>query len=329
LEGDLYVGLFVCSHRSNVVEQAIFRNVRIVRPAKDNFIPYNDYIGSHLEILDVKTGDREIVLSSAQPFEAPNWTLDGNALIYNSSGGDDRFRGRLYRFDLTTKKPAIINTEFAIRNNNDHVLSFDGKMLGLSHQGPEHNNQSAVYTVSAAGGTPKQITPMFPSYLHGWSPDAKFLVFTGVRNGKTDIFRINSNGGDEMRLTDAKGVNDGPEYTPDGKYIYFNSSRSGVMQIWRMKPDGKDQEQVTHDGLNNWFPHISPDGKWIAFVSYMSDVAPGDHPYYKHVYLRLMPIEGGTPRVIAYLYGGQGTMNVPSWSPDNKRVAFVSNSDME
>ena len=329
LEGELYVGLFACSHRSNILEQAVFRNVRIVRPAKDNFIPYNDYIGSHLEILDVKTGDREILLSSAQPFEAPNWTLDGSALIYNSSGANDQFRGRLYRFDLATKKPAIINTEFAIRNNNDHVLSFDGKMLGISHQGPEHNHQSAVYTVSSSGGSPKQITPSFPSYLHGWSPDAKLLVYTGVRNGKADVYRIPSTGGNEERLTDAKGISDGPEYTPDGKYIYFNSNRSGPMQIWRMKPDGKDQEQVTHDDFNNWFPHISPDGKWIVFLSYLSDVASADHPYYKHVYLRLMPIEGGTPRVIAYVYGGQGTINVPSWSPDGARVAFVSNSEME
>jgi TolB protein len=180
----------------------------------------------------------------------------------------------------------------------------------------------------AEGGTPKQITTLTPSYFHGWSPDGKFLVYTGGRKGKFDIYKISVDGGEEIRLTNSDGLNDGPEYTPDGKFIYFNSSRTGRMQLWRMHPDGSNQQQVTDDEFNNWFPHISPDGKWIAFISFSKDVSPTDHPYYKQVYIRLTPIEGGAPKVVAYLYGGQGTMNVPSWSPDSKRLAFVSNSDM-
>jgi Tol biopolymer transport system component len=98
------------------------------------------------------------------------------------------------------------------------------------------------------------------------------------------------------------------------------------MQLWRMKPDGTDQEQVTNDEYNNWFPHISPDGKWIAYISFPPSVAANDHPFYKHVLIRVMPIGGAPSRVIAYVYGGQGTINVPSWSPDGTRLAFVSNS---
>ena len=168
-----------------------------------------------------------------------------------------------------------------------------------------------------------------PSYLHGWSPDGKFLVYTGGRSNKFDIYKIPSDGsGSEIRLTEAPGLNDGPEYTPDGKYIYFNSSRTGKMQIWRMKSDGSEQEQITNDQYNNWFPHISPDGKRIVIISFPEDINPTDHPYYKQCYLRLLPIEGGEPKVIAYVYGGQGTINVPSWSPDSQRIAFVSNSDL-
>src|SRR6266480_8069313 len=141
-----------------------------------------------------------------------------------------------------------------------------------------------------------------------------------------DVYKIAASGGDEIRLTSAPGLDDGPEYTPDGKYIYFNSVRSGRMQIWRMRPDGSEQLQITNDNFNNWFPHISPDGKWIVFISFPPEVAANDHPFYKHVLLRLMPIGGGPSRVIAYVYGGQGTINVPSWSPDSKRLAFVSNS---
>ena len=163
--------------------------------------------------------------------------------------------------------------------------------------------------------------------MHGWSPDGKFLIYTGQRDGELDIYRIPISGREEIALTSAKGVDDGPEFTPDGKYIYFNSTRAGTMQIWRMKPDGSNQEQVTNDEYNNWFPHISPDGRWIVILSFSKEVDPADHPFYKQVYIRLMPAAGGNPKVIAYLYGGQGTINVPSWSPDSKKIAFVSNSD--
>jgi len=329
LGDEVYAGLFLCSHNSNVVEKAIFRDVRIIRPAKANFVPYRDYIGSHLEILDVATGHRQLIHSSAQPFEAPNWTPDGAALIYNTSGRDGNYRGRLYRFDLAARKASLIPTDFAVRNNNDHVLSFDGKMIGISHHSTNHGGGSVIFTVPITGGTPKLIAPLPPSYLHGWSPDGKFLVYTGGRSDDYDIYKIPSEGGEEIRLTTVKGLDDGPEYSPDGKHIYFNSTRGGTMQIWRMKPDGSEQEQVTRDDYNNWFPHISPDGKWIVFLTFAREIDPADHPYYKQVYLRLMPIEGGAPRVIAYVYGGQGTINVPSWSPDSRKLAFVSNSNLE
>ena len=326
LGDEVYAGLFLCSHRGDVLETAKFRDVRIIRPVKQGFTPYRDYIGSMLEILDVHTGELETIYESRQPFEAPNWTHDGKALIYNISGRAEGW-GRLARFDLATKTPALIDTGFAIKNNNDHVLSFDGEMLGISDQSAPPG-QSTIYTVPVTGGTPKRITPLTPSYLHGWSPDGKWLVYTGGRSNKYDIYKMPSDGsGAEIRLTDSPGLNDGPEFTPDGKFIYFNSTRAGKMQIWRMKPDGTDQEQVTNDEFNNWFPHISPDGKWIVMISYLIDINPTDHPYYKHCYLRLMPIEGGAPKIIAYIYGGQGTINVPSWSPDSQRIAFVTNSD--
>jgi TolB protein len=319
LGDDVYVGLFVCSHNKDVTESAVFSNVRITVPAPDNFVPYRDYIGSNLEVMEVATGRRNIVYTAPDSFQAPNWTKDGRGLIYNRNG-------RLYRFDLGKKTPAAIETGFAINNNNDHVLSFDGRTLAISHHSKDDGNASIVYTVPVNGGSPRRVTAKGPSYLHGWSPDGKYLVYTGQRDGEFDVYKISVNGGAETNLTHTKGLDDGPEFTPDGRYVYFNSTRSGTMQIWRMKPDGSDQEQITNDEYNNWFPHISPDGRWIVFLSFLKDVNPTDHPFYKHVYIRLMPVDTMKPKVVAYVYGGQGTINVPSWSPDGKRIAFVSNT---
>ena len=318
-----YVGLFMCAHNDSVVERVTFRDVRITAPAREGFVPYQDYIGSNLEILDVASGDRTIVYRSPESLQAPNWTKDGRALIYNS-------RGLLYRFDLAERRPVVVNTGFATSNNNDHVLSFDGRTIAISHHSADDHDASIVYTVPVGGGTPRRVTALGPSYLHGWSPDGRFLVYTGERSGEFDVYRIPVDGGEETRLTNTPGLDDGPEYSPDGKYIYFNSVRSGTMQLWRMRADGSAPEQLTSDQYNNWFPHLSPDGQWIAFLSFMKDVAPGDHPFYKHVYLRVMSTRegGGSARVVAYVYGGQGTINVPSWSPDSRRLAFVSNTDL-
>ena len=321
LGDEVYVGLFVCSHNAAKIEKGIFENVQISVPFPGISNQGTSMsLGSNLELLDIYSGKREIVYSVSYSIQAPNWMIDGTHLIFND------YKGLLYNFDLDKRTTAPINTGSINNNNNDHVLSFDGSQIGLSSDN-KNLGGSTIYTVPIAGGDPKQITQNSPSYLHGWSPDGKDLVFCGSRDGEFDVYKIGSSGGKELKLTNTKGLDDGPEYSPDGKYIYFNSVRSGLMQIWRMYPDGTNQEQITNDDFNNWFAHISPDGKWMVYLSFLKEeTEPGIHPPYKHVYIQLKSTLGGSSKVIAYVYGGQGTINTPSWSPDSKRIAFVSNT---
>jgi TolB protein len=312
LQGTFYVGIGVCSHDKDVVEQAVFSNVELSDAAPAASAKTALY--SALETVAIDSADRRVSYLAPGRFEAPNWTRDGKAFLFNRDG-------HIERLAVDSDKPAIIETGMANRCNNDHGISPDSTQLAISDNSQEDHN-SLVYIVPIAGGAPRRMTQKSPSYWHGWSPDGKTLAFVGQRDGEFDIYTIPAAGGDEMRLTTAKGLDDGPEYSPDGKYIYFNSERTGHMQIWRMKSDGSEQEQVFSDDLNNWFPHISPDGKWMVFLTYSADVT--GHPENKDVMLRLMSLADKKISVLAKFFGGQGTINVPSWSPDSKNVAYVT-----
>ena len=272
-------------------------------------------VESTLQTIAITSFERDTVYRTKDHIEAPNWSPDGKTLVFNS-------KGLLYKIPITGGAPKLIPTGFAKKINNDHGISPDGTQLVISDQ--TETGESLIYTLPIDGGIPKKVTPLGPSYWHGWSPDGKTLAYCAERNENYDIYVIPTNGGEEVRLTATQGLDDGPDYSPDGKFIYFNSVRSGAMQIWRMKPDGTDQTQITTDTLNDWFAHPSPDGKWIVYVSFGNDVPADKHPANKHVQLRLMNLETHDVRVMAKLFGGQGTINVPSWSPDSKKVAFVS-----
>jgi len=307
-----YVGLGVCAHNKDVTETAVFSNVELAAPlaaASGRPVLY-----SSLETQTISSTDRRVVHVTTARIEAPNWLPDGRSLIYNSAG-------RIFSLPVAGGKPKVIDTGFATRCNNDHGVSPDGSMLAVSDQS-QGRRQSLIYTLPLSGGAPKLVTESGPSYWHGWSPDGTTLTFCGERGGEFDIYTIPAAGGHETRLTSAPGLDDGPEFAPDGRSIYFNSVRTGTMQIWRMKSDGSDQEQVTFDEFNNWFPHLSPDGRRVVFLSYEKDVT--GHPENKDVTLRMMSLASKKIDVLGRFFGGQGTINVPCWSPDGRRIAFVT-----
>jgi hypothetical protein len=312
LKEPFYVGLGVCSHNKDVTEKAVFTNVELhttlAAPARP------PVLYSTLETQTITSTDRRVVYVTPGRIEAPNWLRDGRTLLFNSGG-------RLHRIPVGGGKPEVLDTGFATRCNNDHGVSPDGTLLALSDQS-QRRRESLIYTLPVGGGTPKLITPLGPSYWHGWSPDGKTLVFCGERGGEFDVYSIPADGGKETRLTTAKGLDDGPEFSVDGQHIYFNSERTGRMQIWRMRRDGSEQEQVIFDESNDWFPHPSPDGRLLVFLSYEPSVK--GHPENKDVTLRMLSLRSKKIDVLGRFFGGQGTINVPCWSPDSRRIAFVT-----
>ena len=309
--GPFYVGIGVSAHDKDATETAVFSNVKVealVDSGGEKPVLY-----STLETVPIASTDRRVMYVARAHFEAPNWSRDGSYFLFNQDGG-------IYRLAVSGGAPTRIATDPELKCNNDHGISPDGTMLAISDS--TETGKSMVYTLPIGGGTPKKITPTGPSYWHGWSPDGATLAFVGQRGDNFDIYSISVNGGQEKRLTTAPGLDDGPEYSPDGQWIYFNSERTGQMQIWRMHPDGSEQEQVISDETNDWFPHISPDGKWMTFVAFEKGVT--GHPPDKDVTLNAMSLADKKVKALAKLFGGQGTNNVPSWSPDSTKVAFVS-----
>jgi len=305
--GSYYVGLAVCSHSKETSETAIFSDLAFDVPV------VGDQLLSSLEVLTIEDLGRRTVRVFDRHVEAPNWTADDRLII----NGD----GSLFAIPVQGGAEVPISTGFANRCNNDHGLSPDGSRIAISDQS-QGDHQSIIYTLPISGGQPVRLTDGSPSYWHGWSPDGQTITFCGQRDGAFGIFTIPADGGAETRLTTAEHLYDGPEFSPDGEWIYFNSDRTGLMQIYRIHPDGSGLARVTDDESGNWFPHISPDGRSMAYLAYDASVA--GHPAGKDVELKLMDLASGQTTLLASIFGGQGTINVPSWSADSTRIAFVN-----
>jgi hypothetical protein len=220
---------------------------------------------------------------------------------------------------------------------NDHALSWDGKRIAITGivQTPEAKIRSAadihnpLFIMNIDGSNAREI---HLGWLHGWSPDGKYVVYVQYHGDNFDIYRVNTDGSGEVLMTTNKAQDDGPEYSADGKWIYFCSNRSGKWDGWRMPAGGagtKLAERITHGtDTQDWFPHISPDGRWLYTISY-----PMDHPDHAYIgesmKIKLLPLENGVGAKGAELttvktfFGGQGSANTGGWAPDSKKFAWT------
>ena len=275
-----------------------------------------------LNVYDLETGQAQALHSFTHVIEAPMWSTDGKAILYNSEG-------LVYSYELDGGAITQVETGPVKFCNNDHVLAPDGSGIALSGN-VENSLESKIYIVNFADGATREVVPAPWSYLHGWSPDGKTLAYCAGRmvggEMEWDVYACPAGGGPETRLTDAPGLNDGCEFSSDGKTIWFNSVRTGLMQVWKMNADGSGQTQMTFDeDRNSWFPHISPDLSKVVYLAYhKGDLEPGQHLPDLNVEIRMIPAGGGTPETLLSFFGGQGSINVNSWSPDSKKFAFVT-----
>ena len=282
---------------------------------------------AELHVLDVETGASQLLLSSTDVlFEAPNWHPDGRWIVVN---GD----GVLHRVDVDA--PAELQEIPASglpELNNDHLISPDGRWFYVSA------NDWHLYRLPWEGGaaervtTPKAPERVFRHFLHGVSPDGNTLAYVGTEVldgdewGRRALWLLDLDSGDEQQLGNGYSVADGPDFSPDGHSVFFNSevasTAEGHAQLFRHDLRDGSVEQLTADERVNWFPHPSPDGRRLVYLSYPPSTV--GHPPDLPVELRLIDLPGGAPRTLVALPGGQGTINVPSWAPDGRRLAYVA-----
>jgi Tol biopolymer transport system component len=314
LDEPFYVGIGLSAHDPKAQETATFSHLeyRQLAPPAATSALY-----STIQAIEVDPNARRatILYTARARAQAPTWSRDGSSLVFNQDG-------RIFTVSADGKgTPQPIDVGAATGCNGSHGFSPDGKSLAITCTTPG-NPGNRVYIIPVAGGAPRMVTANPDSYFHSWSPDGKTILFTRPSHGSGNIYSISVEGGAETALTTGAGISDDPDFSPDGQYIYFNTDRWGGMQIARMKPDGSGVEQITFDRFRNWTPHPSPDGKSIVFLSYSPDVTT--HAANKDIALRILSIDDKNVSVLTNIVGGDGSMNVANWSPDSKRLAFVS-----
>lgn len=272
---------------------------------------------SFIEYIDIKSGSITPLLSSNTRMSAPTWFPDGQTLLSN-------VYGRIHQFSKADQMLKLVDTQFLGGTFCDYGLSPDGSQLALTNSDDYHN--ARIYIREMQNGAVRVAVNQSPSWFHGWSRDGRYIIYTCIRKEKWAIGQIavEGDGKEQILLQSDKFTSkmlDGPEFSPDGRYFWFNSDKSGTMQIWRKELGTDISEQMTDDDDANYFPHPSPDGTHVCFLK--KNRAESNWSQDGLVELWLLSLNGSPPKHLRTVFGGLGTLNVPSWSPTGDGFAYA------
>jgi len=289
---------------------------------------------SRVHVYDVETRTSRLVFESGTVLvEAPN-VLDADTLVLNGDG--DLWLLRLPEADTVLDESALERVPMpgVPEINNDHVLDPSGNSIVVSAR--DGDLYRVPLPAGGAAATLTDVTTALPVvrkfYLHGIAPDGSTLAaIVGERTEDgvwtTDVALVDPATGEPTFLTRDEHPDDGVAFA--GELLVWNSERftPGTAQLVALWPGATDPVRITNDDRVNWFPHVSPDGAHLLYLSYEPGVQ--GHPADHRVELRLLPgslVRGARiavqPETLVALDGGQGTVNVPPWSPDSTWFAY-------
>ena len=146
------------------------------------------------------------------------------------------------------------------------------------------------------------------------APRRAKIVFTATRDGNAEIYVMNTDGSEQLRLTNHPGDDFDPTWSPTGEHIAFVSERdhAGLYDIYLMNPNGQNIRPAFDELDYRTAPAWSPDGKKIAYHTYSP--IPDWAVYFN-------TIDGGTSERVSA--AGIHPGGFPDWSPDGTEIAFT------
>jgi len=238
--------------------------------------------GTSIVFSSARAGNNEIYIMNSDGSElvqltnssdkkfSPAWSPDDSQIVFSSE--DSIYNPQIYLIDanggsLTKLTKNVVYAKAPSWSPNGKQIVF----VANTENGEE------IFVMNTNGTAPMQLTNLggrnvSPSYgwraSPDWSPDSSHVVFNSWHDGNAEIYSMNSDGSNMVRLTNSTEDDLDPEWSPDGSQIAFIYGSEGNQQVFIMDSDGTHRTEITKNGGDKQDPSWSPDGSQIIFVSY-------------------------------------------------------------